>query len=167
MADYKSLGHIIAVIHRYTQVYLADALKDLDLYGPGQVRIVLILAKEQEGISQDELAKKLLVDKATISRMIRPLIRNGIVTRERNAADRRAYLIRLTDNVKKKIPKIRGRARKWTGILGKGLDRKDLDKLFTYLEKIENNARDYIKERNNKKTGTICQNPQIGKTQNQ
>ncbi len=158
MDDYKSLGHIIAVIHRYTQVYLADALKDLDLYGPGQVRIVLILAKEQEGLSQDELAKKLLVDKATISRMIRPLIRNGIVIRERNAADRRAYLIRLTDDVKKKIPKIRRRTRKWTQILGRDLDRKELEELFSSLEKLERNARDYIKTRNNKKNRTDLPN---------
>lgn len=146
MSSYKSIGNIIAIIHRYTQIYFMKELEDINLYGPGQIRIVLTLAKYKKGITQDELAKSLLVDKASISRMIRPLVSQGFVERYINPEDHRAYIVKISDNIKARIPEIRLRARKWTNILRAGFSPQDLEKLFFYMGKIIKNAQSYIKE---------------------
>lgn len=145
MANYKSLGHKISIIHRYTEIYLTEALKDFNLHGSGQTRIVMTLANLEEGISQDELARILLVDKATISRMIRPMINNGVIERKTNPSDKRAYIINLTEKTRMDVPRIRKITRKWTKILGQDLSSDELEGLFDTLDTLMNNAGAYIK----------------------
>jgi DNA-binding MarR family transcriptional regulator len=48
-------------------------------------------------LSQRELAERLLLEKSTVSRMVADLEHNGLVTRERDTANRRTYRLRLTD----------------------------------------------------------------------
>lgn len=50
-----------------------------------------------EGISLNELAKILIVDKSTMSRTINNLVKNGLVIREMHLEDRRYVTIKLTD----------------------------------------------------------------------
>ena len=49
------------------------------------------------GLSQQELAERLLLEKSTISRMVADLENKGLVERERDPANRRTYRLRLTD----------------------------------------------------------------------
>ncbi|HEV7420843.1 MAG TPA: MarR family transcriptional regulator [Mycobacterium sp.] len=49
------------------------------------------------GLSQQELAERLLLEKSTVSRMVADLERKGLVERERNPGNRRTYRLRLTD----------------------------------------------------------------------
>jgi DNA-binding MarR family transcriptional regulator len=48
-------------------------------------------------MSQRELAERLNLEKSTVSRMVAELERKGLVARERDPANRRFYLLRLTD----------------------------------------------------------------------
>jgi len=57
---------------------------------------VLMTLTEQEGISQQELAKRLYVTKGNISGLIDRLAAAGMVERRQVAADRRAHSIHLT-----------------------------------------------------------------------
>lgn len=145
MDNFKSLGQIISIINRYGQIYLAHICKDLDLHGSGQVRIILNLSTKRGGVSQEKLAKDLLVDKATISRMIRPLVDNGMVFRCSNPSDKRAYLIRLTPKAEAAIPEIKKRIQGWTEILSKGLSGEEQDRLFKDLQRMMNNGLEYIR----------------------
>ena len=145
MDNYRSIGRCVSVLNRYSNIYFSEALCDLNIHGSGQLRIVLALAKCESGVTQDELAKGLLVDKGSISRMIRPLIRNGIVERKRNPEDHRAYVIRLTGFAKEKLPDIKERARKWTEILSRDFTQEDTDMLFSLFDKIERNAANHVK----------------------
>ena len=151
MANYKSLGYAIAELSRYTHLYLAEALNDLDLHGAGQTRIVSALAIKEEGISQEELARMLAIDKASVSRMIRPLLKNGMVERIPDPGDGRAYILKLSTKSRSRLPEIRHRAGRWTEILRQGLTDEDFDRLYSLLEVVQNNAREYIKGRSGEK----------------
>jgi DNA-binding MarR family transcriptional regulator len=48
------------------------------------------------GLSQQELAERLYLEKSTVSRMIADLERKGLVERERDPDNRRTYRLRLT-----------------------------------------------------------------------
>ncbi|MFF0267088.1 MarR family winged helix-turn-helix transcriptional regulator [Kribbella sp. NPDC004536] len=64
----------------------------------GAHHAVLRVLKTQGGISQRNLAQALFVDQSTIVDLIDQLQRQGLVERDRDPADRRAYLLRLTTN---------------------------------------------------------------------
>ena len=49
------------------------------------------------GLSQQELAERLFLEKSTVSRMVADLLHKGLVERERDPANRRIYRLRLTD----------------------------------------------------------------------
>lgn len=49
------------------------------------------------GLSQQELAERLYLEKSTVSRMVADLERQGLVQRERDPASRRTNRLRLTD----------------------------------------------------------------------
>ena len=49
------------------------------------------------GLSQQELAERLFLEKSTVSRMVADLQDKGLVERERDPANRRTYRLRLTD----------------------------------------------------------------------
>ena len=140
----KSVGNNLTLLNRYTKIYFMDALAEFDLHGPGQLRIVLTLGEHKKGMTQEELAKKLIVDKAAVSRMIRPLIQNGIIERTQHPEDRRAYTIKLTEKFQDKIPEIQEKAWTWTDILTRGLSDDEIVQLLSLLEKLEINARCYL-----------------------
>ena len=50
-----------------------------------------------DGLSQQELAERLMLEKSTVSRMVADLERKGLVERQRDPANRRVYRLRLTD----------------------------------------------------------------------
>ena len=49
------------------------------------------------GLSQQELAERLFLEKSTVSRMVADLENKGLVERERDPNNRRSYRLRLTD----------------------------------------------------------------------
>lgn len=78
-------------------------------WGRGQIHMVQVIA-ENPKISQEELAKILMVDKTTIAKAIKKLEIHGLITREKSQEDGRKYELTATekalhfnDGFKKKI----------------------------------------------------------------
>ncbi len=135
----------MATINRLASIYFSESLSDLDLHGPGQLRIILSLSHCEEGITQEALAHHLLVDKGSISRMIRPLLSNGMVVRETDPKDRRAYRVRLSSAIRSRISEIHDKAEQWTEILMKDFDEEERTLCFSYLDRMLQNAHDRVK----------------------
>ncbi len=76
------------------QVAVAERLREIGLSVP-QCDVLTTLT-EAEGISQQELAKRLYVTKGNISGLLDRLERVGLVERRSTATDRRQYAIYLT-----------------------------------------------------------------------
>ena len=55
---------------------------------------------DDEGMSQTEIAKRIVKDKTNLTRILDVMERNGLVSRRRRKNDRRAYRIVLTDKAK-------------------------------------------------------------------
>ena len=89
-----SLGYHIRHAHRTFVRTLANEL------GPyrvttGQWTALRVLWRE-EGLSQVELAQRLMVEKASLTTVLRAMEAEGLITRTRNGADRRKVNIYLT-----------------------------------------------------------------------
>ncbi len=84
-----------SIIHRFSIMYHIKALKKFKISGH-QMGYIMHICKEP-GVSQEDLASYLGLNKASVAKGIRPLIREGYVQRAQNPKDRRAYCLLPTD----------------------------------------------------------------------
>jgi DNA-binding MarR family transcriptional regulator len=98
MADPREILGSIAIIYRS---HLACMAKELEAYRivSGQFDFLMVLYRK-DGISQETLAKTLKVSKATSTRAIKNLEKEGYVYRQRDENDLRAYRVYLTEKGK-------------------------------------------------------------------
>lgn len=115
--------------------------KKLGIYGigSGEVAILMTLHKE-DALTQGEIAEKIHVDKATVSREVRKLLRNGYLERKRDEKDRRRHIISLSPEGRKIIPEIKKVLLEWKKILLHGFSKEERAFIMKAIEKMEQNA---------------------------
>jgi len=94
---------------------------------------VLTTLTEKEGVSQQELAKRLYVTKGNISGLIDRLEEAGLVERRSTAADRRQHAICLTDAGRAMAEKAIEVQRRWIASTLGRMTEGDLEALETQL----------------------------------
>ena len=105
------LGVFISIIHRTRIIHLNNEMKDLEITA-GQVPFLMHLS-HKEGITQDDLAVHLHIDKGTVARALKKLEDNGFIYREINPQNRRKYLLFLTEKGRHIVPKIHQINKEW------------------------------------------------------
>jgi len=133
-----SIGKVISMISRKGTNYIDTKLKYLSL-GHGQMRILIDL-HEDDKISQDEIARRVCVDKTSLARTIKKLEELKYLKRSPNPNDNRAYEISLTAEgieVRKKVIVI---LQEYISQLVSGFSKEDEALLYPLLEKLLNNS---------------------------
>lgn len=96
-ATRKNLGYLLAKASQRWNEVLYEAFVD---QGFGEVRpaygSVIIPLFEEDGLRMGQLASRARLSKQTITTLVRLTERNGLVRRERDRDDRRAYRVYLT-----------------------------------------------------------------------
>jgi MarR family transcriptional regulator, organic hydroperoxide resistance regulator len=103
---------------------------------------VLTTLTEKEGVSQQELAKRLYVTKGNISGLIDRLEEAGLVERRSTAADRRQHAICLTEAGRATAEKAIEVQRRWIAATLGRMTERDLEALETQLVAL----RDIVRE---------------------
>jgi len=111
--EFSTLDELFGFRLRLAQVRLFQHFRDnLAAFEitPGQAGL-LILTRDNPGVSQSRLARAVNVERATLGQTLESLVARGLVVRERNDSDRRAYALRLSEKgerfVDQLIPAIR------------------------------------------------------------
>ncbi len=141
MKKSKSVGRIISHIHRFTHIHLNNELASYKI-GIGQLHFLMKLYHD-DGLNQETLAHFLKTDKATSARAIKKLEEEGYVIRKKDESDKRAYKIYLTKKAKDLQPKIRKITRNWTNNLLTDFSNEEKNLLFSFLDRIAQNAAQY------------------------
>ncbi len=119
-------------------MYLDHNLTHLNIRS-GQVPILRIL-KSKEGLSQNVLCGYLHVDRGTIAKTIKPLIREGYIKRIINPDDRRAYKIYLTGKGKSVLRELNAIIDSWLYEIAGGLTDFEKEMLQNILSRVSGNA---------------------------
>lgn len=90
----QSIGYLIRYAYRTFVRALAVELDEHDIT-TGQWSVLRVLWLE-EGMSQVELAQRMLVEKASLTSILAVMAKRGLIVRTRNADDRRKINISLT-----------------------------------------------------------------------
>jgi len=132
-----NIGRLIARIHRGIYNFVSARLKDRDL-DAGQF-FFLCFILNNEGKTQEQIAKNILFDKATVSKAVKRLLHLGYVYREVNAKDKREYKIFATEKAKVLAPQIKTLYEEVYNQLHRHLDADEVLQLRGLLGKIYQN----------------------------
>lgn len=137
-----SLGKWISLLYRYGQIYIYKELEPYNI-GKGQF-LFLVTLYTKDGLSQEELAQTLNIDKGTTARAVDKLEKAGYLQRNPKKANLRTNEIFLTQKAKAFKPQLFFILKKWTDILSTGMENREIEKAFSIIEKMTENATDYI-----------------------
>lgn len=139
MMSQREGGFLITQIHHLGRRVFTELLKKHDMeFGPGQGRILFALW-QKDNVPINNLTKRTLLRKSTLSELLDYLEAAGHVTRIQSKQDRRKTLIRLTDKTRKLQNTYIKLSTDMTKIFYKGFAPEEIDELEAYLHRILKN----------------------------
>ena len=132
----------INVISRCAHAYRSDSLEGSGL-GPSHYFYIMQVCANP-GISQEQLAKNLYINKSSVTRAIAALEENGFVQRRPCEEDKRVTRVYPTDKATEILPEVRRIARAWNDFLLSELEETERQQFLTTLDKITKKAQSYI-----------------------
>ena len=128
----------MGLISRLAWEYARDKI-DTDGLSSVQQKVCIAILNEP-GLSQDDVAKELGMDKSSIAKLIARLMAGGYVTRETNQMDRREYMLYLDTRgekiTKELVKRLEEFQEKYIGVIADGLIENINGTLETVLENI-------------------------------
>ena len=122
--------------------YRADLLAPMGLKGCHASYLTEICA--QPGISQDQLAKRICINKSNVARQAATLEEEGFLTRVPSPTDKRIMELHPTQKTLDLLPEISCVLKRWEGCITGDLTADELDLLATLLAKMKTRASDYM-----------------------
>ena len=135
----RSGGFLVTQIHHLGRRVFSELLKERGLnIGPGQGRILFALWQE-DGVPINELIKKTLLRKSTLSELLDSLESADHVKRVQSEEDKRKVLIELTDKTRKLLNVYIEVSVEMTNIFYNGFQPEEIDQFETYLQRVLDN----------------------------
>ena len=132
------LGLLVSMIHRTRMMYINDKMKGMDITA-GQFPFIMVLSHE-EGITQEDLAAHLHIDKGTVARALRKLEDKKFIFREIDKKNRRRYLIYLTEKGRSVVPHIINIDNEWENSMCSKFSEEEYTNLFDILRVLTVNS---------------------------
>ncbi|MDD3536502.1 MAG: MarR family transcriptional regulator [Candidatus Cloacimonetes bacterium] len=130
----KSVGRLVSVLYRKNQVYLDIALSAYNITASEVAFITALYRKD--GINQELLSQTLNIDKAATAKAIKSLETKGYVYRTKNASDRRANMIFISEYARSQKRGIYKELGKWTDFLTRDIEADKVETMFEVLNRM-------------------------------
>ncbi len=131
-------------ISRSQAVYRHNKISAKDLQS-GHYAFALAICREP-GRSQEELAQELCVNKSTVARNLNYLEENGYILRKPLVNDKRQFSVFPTKKMLKVLPEMKAASLEWMTLLSEGIPKAELDIFDSVLSRMQERAREIIKE---------------------
>lgn len=137
-----SLTRRINIISRCATAYRAAMLKDTGLMGAHHGYIMTLC--RNPGISQEQIAKRIYINKSNVTRHLAQLEKNGYVERRQSDADRRVTLVYPTQRAYDILPRVQEVSRSWNAYLTSDFSDEEMEQFYAMLEKLTKRATDAV-----------------------
>ena len=139
-----ALMHNISTIYRCACAYRQDALEAHGLRA-GHASYLVAVCKTP-GITQDQLAKRILINKSNVARQLVFLEEAGFVERGPSPNDKRAILVYPTDKALEIYPQIRQIFRDWESLVAQDLTPDEQEMMIAILSKMKTRAAEWVED---------------------
>ena len=134
----SSLFRMIHVINRCGGSYRAERLKETDL-GPNHHRYIFSVCRHP-GISQEELARRVYINKSNVTRHLTYLESCGYVERKQSSEDKRVLLVYPTEKAIEVLPLLKGISQDWEKTVTEGFTEEELILFKSMLARVSERA---------------------------
>ena len=136
------LMRMVNILSRCQALYRADRLRDEALCSWHYNYVMPI--RFHPGMSQEQLARHVCVDKCNVTRHLSKLEEKGYVERRSSETDKRVTLVYPTERLEDMLPKVRQINQEWSDYILDGLSPEEIEQLETTLLKIARRAKEYV-----------------------
>lgn len=130
----KSIGRLVSILHRQSQIYINFILKDFGISSAEYSFLLYLYNKD--GLTQDALSSYLYIDKAATARAIKSLEEKGYVIKDKDEKDKRCNRIYLTEKANNIKNEIRHKVSSWSRFLTEDIDENTINMVYSTLEKM-------------------------------
>ena len=141
----QRISRLLREIERTRRSYMDRELKRIGLQG--DMYLYLLQISRLPGISQDQLAGELLVEKGNVARNAKKLCDLGYIVRETSVSDKRLYELFLTEKGTAATSEVRRVLVRWHQTVTSGMDEtarhqlvESLTEILMSAESLNNNA---------------------------
>ncbi len=128
------------LIYRCGAMYRSDQLVESELRSVHQSFVFAVC--NRPGLSQDALARRLCMNKSTVTRRLAQLEENGYITRVPSESDKRVMLVYPTEKMQAVLPRVREVTHAWNAAVTENIPAEELAVFYAVLDRIAANARD-------------------------
>ncbi|MBF7096376.1 MarR family winged helix-turn-helix transcriptional regulator [Alkalibacter mobilis] len=132
----KSIGRLMAILHRQSQIYYNNTLKDLNISSAEYPFLLYLFSRD--GASQEEMSCYLNIDKAATARAVKSLEEKGYVTREKADSDKRVNHVFLTEKANEIELAMKKKITGWSDLLTEGMSGESIEEMTQILEEMVN-----------------------------
>lgn len=133
----------ISVTYRCAMRYREHELADTGLAGC-QTPYLMALYRH-EGLTQEELARYLNVNKSSVTRQLAALEEKGYIRREADPQDRRSLLVYPTEKANELRDRMRHVLRDWSDYLTADFTEEERETLSRLMSRVAGRAEAYVK----------------------
>ena len=134
-----SLGYLVSNANALIRLSFTHLINEKGLNATAEQWGILNVVKVFPGLTQSEIAEKVIKDKTNVTRMLDVLEKNGNIERQADKKDRRAHRIFITSEGEKLLDKLTPLASEINEIGANGTDKEDIRVLKDGLKKIIDN----------------------------
>jgi DNA-binding MarR family transcriptional regulator len=139
------LMHHVTDIARCAALYRQEELASLGLKSCHASYLAAIC--ERPGITQDQLARRIFINKSNVARQLVILEEDGFVERKPSPEDKRAIQVFPTEKAKEAMPEIVRIFRCWESFVAQDLSEEERKILVSMLEKMKARSADWMEKR--------------------
>ena len=133
-------GTYISVLMRQLNLFFGHELSDVEI--TASELMYLSQLYNRDGLTQEEMAAVITVDKAATTRTIQGMEKKGLVRREAHEENYRAKRVYLTDKAKNVAPRIRELQKKWVDFITQDMTQKEAEVFAAQLKKMSQRAKE-------------------------
>jgi len=133
-------GTYISVLMRQLNLFFGHELSDVEI--TASELMYLSQLYNRDGLTQEEMATVITVDKAATTRTIQGMEKKGLVRREAHEENYRAKRVYLTDKAKNAEPRIRELQKKWVDFITQDMTQKEAEVFAAQLKKMSQRAKE-------------------------
>ena len=138
--EYEDMRIYFSVLYRQFQIYINNNTKDLGIGASEYIFIMEIY--RNNNISQEELSKNLIIDKAATARAIKSLEEKEYIIRKKDKKDKRTNRIELTKKgieIKDRLSKL---LEEWGDTVTKDMDKETIELVLGIIKEMSKKAID-------------------------
>lgn len=135
---------MISKLCRKSQIFWTQRLKEHDITAAEYP--ILIVLNKREGITQDEIALELGIDKSAITRVVRSLLEKDYIKRRKDEKDQRCNRIYLTEKGHESWIPIKAAMQEWNEIMTGNMKVEEVEKVNQLLSQMATNIEGYFEK---------------------